>query len=1021
MTIKHRIFFLTLVTILTLLVNLAFPMTAFADDETPPPAPTEEPAAPPTEETAPLEEQPTVEEVLDQLPEDTPVVVFNEEGETVPLVSEEAAEIIEEGDPMWCPGLYGQPGAVLPGGVGCTPLRTNFTGAAATGLVNYINNNEPTYSGAGTIYVTNALGAADAAASQINLFAGVLDTLTDLTIQGGWNGLSSGSFALSGQTDFGDTRLQIGTAALQWNGSVTLNDLSFSGVSSGNGITVYTNSGDITLNNVDVQQQAGNFSTALLNSASGDITVQNGSTFDGDALAENKGFYAETTTGTITITDTTFSDTTNSTENRNGATLTGTTVDLENITATNNDYNGIKVNATSDVTLGDVSASGNGADGVKIDADGNVTVEDGVFHDNGFNGINIAAGGYVELNNNESYENSWNGANVDSTGNITVDGGSYYENVRRGILGNSDGDMVIQGGAEFNDNTLAGIYIDYVDNLFIYDDVVAGGSIFSGNDGRGLYADAVYGDVYIEDASFELNGLRGLYLSSVLGEIEIVDSEFNENTNGGAYLGAAGDITIDSSNFTENQGTGLEAYSAGEINLNDVNANNNDNDGAFLDTTYGTGDIIMTGTNSFDDNDHSGLYAYSGSNITLNNVSADGNDYDGAYLDACGCGGGDITLTGTNTFNNNDGVGLQAYSVGNITLHNVTATYNYYNGAWLDNTGGTGDVSIYDSFFDDNVFDGDYAGLNVDSNGFVTLSNVSASNNGGDGANIGYSSGSWTGVLVENSIFNNNSDGIDDEWGYGLYIDNGDGDATLNNVIASGNQYDGLYVTTTGNVSIDPSEFSYNGDNGVYLEIGGNAYICDTTFNNNDIGVDAANVAGSLTMGNVTFSGNNTDYVYGGSNLMFDCNPVDDDNKDSKGSSVVIPVTGGEQITCDGTATSTTVKLPNGDEVTLPCPINDFAVVAAIVESELPNPLGDGNRFLSALTANVMRGNQPVQNLEDPMTVSFVIPEGLKSDVLAILFWDGTQWVELDGQLSEDGLHFEVLTELAGTFVLVGK
>lgn len=88
MTIKHRIFFLTLVTILTLLINLAFPMTAFADDETPPPAPTEEPAAPPTEETAPLEEQPTVEEVLDQLPEDAPVVVFNEEGETVPLVSE---------------------------------------------------------------------------------------------------------------------------------------------------------------------------------------------------------------------------------------------------------------------------------------------------------------------------------------------------------------------------------------------------------------------------------------------------------------------------------------------------------------------------------------------------------------------------------------------------------------------------------------------------------------------------------------------------------------------------------------------------------------------------------------------------------------------------------------------------------------------------------------------------------------------------------------------------------------------
>jgi hypothetical protein len=53
--------------------------------------------------------------------------------------------------------------------------------------------------------------------------------------------------------------------------------------------------------------------------------------------------------------------------------------------------------------------------------------------------------------------------------------------------------------------------------------------------------------------------------------------------------------------------------------------------------------------------------------------------------------------------------------------------------------------------------------------------------------------------------------------------------------------------------------------------------------------------------------------------------------------------------------------------------------------------------------------------------VSFLIPDGMQDAEFAILFWDGTQWVELEGNLSKDGLHFEVTTSFAGTFVLVTK
>ncbi len=64
-------------------------------------------------------------------------------------------------------------------------------------------------------------------------------------------------------------------------------------VTSNNAITVYTNGGDITLDNINVSQQGGEDYTAYLNSNSGDITVED-SSFDGNNSGnnENRGFRA---------------------------------------------------------------------------------------------------------------------------------------------------------------------------------------------------------------------------------------------------------------------------------------------------------------------------------------------------------------------------------------------------------------------------------------------------------------------------------------------------------------------------------------------------------------------------------------------------------------------------------------------------------------------------------------------------------------------------------------------------------
>src|SRR5690349_10896493 len=112
--------FMVLLTMLALV--MAGTTTVYADDgtggATPEPVATEEPQA---EEPAPVE---TVEAILEQVPEGTEVIVMSEEG-IEPLASEEAAEIILEGDPMWCPD------GATPGDASCTGSFGDFASLIA--------------------------------------------------------------------------------------------------------------------------------------------------------------------------------------------------------------------------------------------------------------------------------------------------------------------------------------------------------------------------------------------------------------------------------------------------------------------------------------------------------------------------------------------------------------------------------------------------------------------------------------------------------------------------------------------------------------------------------------------------------------------------------------------------------------------------------------------------------------------------------------------------------------------------
>ncbi len=79
-------------------------------------------AAPAVDETVPAEPV-ALTEVLEQLPQGTDVQVVDENGEILPLATQEAADTVATGDPIWCPSTVLTP---LNNAGGCSPSYTTF-------------------------------------------------------------------------------------------------------------------------------------------------------------------------------------------------------------------------------------------------------------------------------------------------------------------------------------------------------------------------------------------------------------------------------------------------------------------------------------------------------------------------------------------------------------------------------------------------------------------------------------------------------------------------------------------------------------------------------------------------------------------------------------------------------------------------------------------------------------------------------------------------------------------------------
>lgn len=566
-----------------------------------------------------------------------------------------------------------------------------------------------------------------------------------------------------------------------------------------------------------------------------------------------------------------------------------------------------------------------------------------------------------------------------------------------------------------------------------------------------VYDPNAAGTIWIEDSYDSGSNFLDNGLNFALYGLTLTNMANNSLTIQGGWNGIVDDTTITGS--SEFNGYLQIVNWNGNITLNNIIVDGAVGDGVSI--YYANGDIQLTNVSS-NNNSNDGFYIESNGEINAANVVANDNGFAGAALS----GGDGVTLNGTNNFNDNGAsYGLGVFSYTDIVLNNITANSNGI-GVYIDNTAGSGDVALNGS----NVFNGNLEGLWIFSNGDVTANNIEAINNAGNGAYIDNNlfGGNGSVVISGTNVFNTNgnyglivhsseditasnitaSNNID----YGMYLDNcnddglactGSGDVIISGInIFNGNGGGGANVVSNGNITVENVMANENDMSGISLTgYGSSVTVSSSVFNSNsDYGIDANYSTGDLTLSSVSFDCLNGlgDYYYNDT-ISYACPPEKSDSASSDFALHTVSAGNEEYIELDCTQyTGTMLMLDNGSHATFKCPITGFASLSMIEEATLPAALPEGIEYVSGLNAV----SSPVgsdQVLGGQVIISFAIPQNMNAEDFAVLYWDGSEWVNLKDATFEDGRevfsagfntgdgYFQVVTNFSGKFVLVTK
>jgi hypothetical protein len=712
-----------------------------------------------TSEPAPEVTQPSTTELLAEAPEGTQIVVLDENGANVPMATEEAAQIVATGDPVWCPS------GVLPGGTGCTTIGS-YTSLSA--LVAGI----PVPTGNGVIWIEG--GADPGLAVTIDGgTGGNWETAANfsLTLRGGWNGLAGGV-----THDYNPSIFDTSISIINWNASVTLSDIQILGVTTGDGLQVET-SKDITLTRVhsDGNTGKGAHLNNTINSGTGKVIITagqfntNGGTFGLEVISK----------GTITLNSVTASSNTAgggaSLQNVLAGSAMAITLTGKN-SFSSNFGSGLLVDSRGAISAYSLNASGNGTVGIDSGAilnnayggatSGVTLTVFGNFNGNYFNGLVVQSHGAIKLNTVTAHSNlNGEGAHLDNC----IWNGSNCEGL---------GGVALTSFNEFDNNKVTGLFISST-GLISLNELNANGT----TNGKGAEINNAY-------SGFS----SGVMLTGA--------NNFNSNYDTGLDINSNGTLSLN--NLTANS-NGLGASSGYGADLNNTGASPGKS-------------VTLTGINTFNGNYDGGLAITSVGTISASNLTAGGNlNGDGASLDNDGAASAmNVTLTGLNTFNNNAANGLNVSSIGAISATQLIADYNTLDGVYLDNcvdftpcrwpVAKSITISRFGEFTDNG-----HHGLDIDATGAVILNNLTATSNG-------LVSG-WDGVIVENTWFGAGAAGVtlngfnnfnSNSWD-GLSID-ARGAVTLNGINNfNSNTNNGLFVSTLGAIKVNNASAIGNG------------------------------------------------------------------------------------------------------------------------------------------------------------------------------------------------------------------
>jgi hypothetical protein len=739
----------------------------------------ESPADDPSSNSSNTTESPSFELVLEVVAEND-LVLADSNGDVLDLASKHTSEVLSGADPYWKVGstLY----AVVKNAIFC-PAETTF------GLTCWVDAN-PIFFALGQISTPGFFPTdgflyveGDTYNESITITGGALATLKGII---GVDG--SSATILNGNVNISNTIAGFTLQGFTINGRLLMNN----------------NTGTLNLTDLDINYTAAALSPISVANHNGAINVKQ---VKSSGNRGSNSFNNAIGTGNITITNSAF--------------------DHNNPASAGLYAQGIYINTNGSVTIDGVSASNNNGNGLFILQGANLVIKNSVFNNNygtpdnsgaGF-GITAAMDGNITINQTIANGNERSGFNLTSAKAITLSDITANGNSMFGALINA----VPGSGA---------VKVSY--------------SEFNGNANTGLDIDAK-GAVTLTSIKALNNTLHGVFVDNCLWNGTICAGTGSVTITS---LKAKGDLFANQ--FNNNGSSGIEVISRNNILLENFTANNNTgSSGVVLNNANGSGNVTIKTTltdwlNQANANNASGIAITSKGSVMIDKVLSRLNGGHGMNVQNHNAGTLKAVTVSNSVIDNNGSNGIFINSRGLITLINVDIRDHASPGAFgaylVNNTNnGSGGVTVKASSGKSNYFNNNNIdGLNIQTNGIVSIADAQFVNNGNIGLKItsepasGMPSVSLLRVTADN---NSNGEGvqifargpvllsavtsINHGNATGAYITNQGSSGTPGITVRDSifnNNANGLYVYSKGAILISTIEASYNQNSGLYVD-----------------------------------------------------------------------------------------------------------------------------------------------------------------------------------------------------------